>query len=268
MTPPADMSTKNEINHVGIGEALRHLNHREEKYLLCMDQIFASSIISNASSFDRDHHIRRVIKLGGILSKSEVVKQSAKFLHVEPCQVACGCIREVVDTKMPRRHHHFWKSFLVMRNVVKRSVDDLELGEIVQIVGEVTEMMVDMLVEGLSVRPVNCRSDSKIDVEEVHGSDAMRELKLDEIGENILRPNVCGAQMKPALVGRDTTIGHSTPSAGEESTLCRFRHWWGERRATEELLFEVRGGAGRRRTKTFPKAGQTAACDAALLTHF
>ncbi len=32
----------------------------------------------------------------------------------------------------------------MMRNVIKHSVDDLELGEIVQIVGEVAKMMVDM----------------------------------------------------------------------------------------------------------------------------
>jgi hypothetical protein len=41
---------------------------------------------------------------------------------------------------------------------------------IVQIVGEVAKMMVDMLVEGLSVRALKCggRPDGRIDIEEVH----------------------------------------------------------------------------------------------------
>ncbi len=62
----------------------------------------------------------------------------------------------------------------------------------------------------------------------------MCKLKLNEIGEDILCPNVSSAQMKPSLVRRDTTIGHSTPSAGEESTLCRF--WHGRR---EQISMEL-----------------------------
>jgi hypothetical protein len=69
----------------------------------------------------------------------------------------------------------------------------------------------------------------------------------------------------------DTTIGHSTPSASEESTLCRFWHGRRERRATvliESKPRNRRAGRLRPSSTSLPKAGQTAACDAALLARF